>query len=95
MYRVFKFSGGLLNTGIFTLPSLQQRSILLLRFRRFNSKNKAPQWGLDLFSGPKVWKVWVQMSSIDWVVDNLAQIDHERAKFSVQCGPNRRRMAQK
>jgi len=26
---------------------------------------------------------------------NLAQIDHERAKFSGQCGPNRRRMAQK
>jgi len=26
---------------------------------------------------------------------NLAQIDHEQAKFSVQCDPNRRRMAQK
>jgi len=26
---------------------------------------------------------------------NLTQIDQERAKFSDQCGPNRRRMAQK
>jgi len=26
---------------------------------------------------------------------NLAQIDQERVKLSVQCSPNRRRMAQK
>jgi len=26
---------------------------------------------------------------------NLTQIDHEQVKFSFQCSPNRRRMAQK